>query len=157
MVVELAIGVLALIHGTLRLVALSTGIAVAGLYWAVGQNSGQLFSGQATDPSTGPLVIVLALAVFGSHPPPIQPKVKLVASLLQSGVPISSSSDRLHRSHLVSVGRDTSSQSGWHRSDRLVVGWLSVTQARGRTADKDPASPSKNSGGTGGMAPTTSP
>ncbi len=75
-VVELAIGLLALSQGTLRFVALSTGIAVAGLYWAVGQNFGQLFSGQATDPSTGPLVIVLALAVFGSHPPPIQPKVK---------------------------------------------------------------------------------
>lgn len=66
-VVELAVGLLVLSHGPLRFVALSTGITVAGLYWAVGQSFGQLFSGQATDPSTGPLIIILALAVVGTY------------------------------------------------------------------------------------------
>jgi hypothetical protein len=75
-VVELAIGLLVLSHGPLRIVALSTGIVLAGLYWAVGQSFGQLFSGQATDPSTGPLIIILALAVAGTRPHPAQSNVQ---------------------------------------------------------------------------------
>ena len=67
-VVELAIGLLVLSHGPLRLVALSAGIVVAALYWAVGQSFGQLFSGQATDPSTGPLIVLLAFVVAGTYP-----------------------------------------------------------------------------------------
>jgi len=74
--IELAIGVLALRQGSVRIVALWAGIAVAGLYWGVGQSFGQLFSGQATDPSTGPLIILLALAAFGASRPSSQPNVE---------------------------------------------------------------------------------
>jgi hypothetical protein len=62
--VELAIGVLIVGRGPVRTAALWAGIALAGVYWAVGQSFGQLFSGQATDPSTGPLVILLGLVVL---------------------------------------------------------------------------------------------
>jgi hypothetical protein len=64
--VELAIGLLAFSRSRLGSAALYTGMVLAAVYWAVGQSFGQLFSGQATDPSTGPLVIVFALAVIGA-------------------------------------------------------------------------------------------
>ena len=64
--IELAVGVLMLSDGRLRITALWAGIAVAALYWAVGQSFGQLLSGQATDPSTGPLLILLGLVGIGA-------------------------------------------------------------------------------------------
>jgi hypothetical protein len=64
--IELAVGLLAFSHSRLRLVAVYGAMALAALYWAVGQSFGELFSGQATDPSTGPLVIVFGLAVIGA-------------------------------------------------------------------------------------------
>jgi hypothetical protein len=67
--VELAIGILVFTHGPMRTVALWAGMAVALVYWAVGQSFGELFSGQATDPSTGPLVVLLGLVVLGACRP----------------------------------------------------------------------------------------
>jgi uncharacterized membrane protein len=64
--VELAIGLLAFSRSRLGSAALYAGMVLATVYWAVGQSFGELFSGQATDPSTGPLVIVLALAFMGA-------------------------------------------------------------------------------------------
>jgi hypothetical protein len=64
--VELAVGLLTIGGGALRTVALWTGIVVAVVYWAVGQSFGQLFSGQATDPSTGPLLVIVGLAALGA-------------------------------------------------------------------------------------------
>jgi len=61
-VAQLSIGLLALGRGRLQRAALWTGIALALLYWAGGQSFGQLFSGQATDPSTGPLLALVGLA-----------------------------------------------------------------------------------------------
>ena len=63
--VELAIGILVFTRGPMRTAALWAGMVVALVYWAVGQNFGELFSGQATDPSTGPLVVLLGLVVLG--------------------------------------------------------------------------------------------
>jgi hypothetical protein len=63
---ELAIGILVFTHGPMRTVALWAGMAVVLVYWAVGQSFGELFSGQATDPSTGPLVVLLGLVVLGA-------------------------------------------------------------------------------------------
>lgn len=65
-ILELAVGLLALTGGQLARAALLAGIAVSFLLWAVGQSFGQLFSGQATDPNAGPLVILLGLAALGS-------------------------------------------------------------------------------------------
>ena len=64
--VQASIGVLALRRGRLQRGALWAGIALALLYWAGGQSFGQLFSGQATDPSTGPLLALVGLAGLGA-------------------------------------------------------------------------------------------
>ena len=64
--IELAIGLLSLSRSRFQLPAVYAGMALAGLYWAVGQSFGQLFSGQATDPSTGPLVVAVGLAAIGA-------------------------------------------------------------------------------------------
>jgi len=50
---------------------LMAGIAVALDYWAFGQAFGQMLTGNGTDPSTGPLVILLAAALFPNAAPPI--------------------------------------------------------------------------------------
>jgi hypothetical protein len=64
--IELAIGLLAFSSSRLRLPAIYAGIALAAVYWAVGQSFGQLFDGQATDPNAGPLVIALGFAAVGA-------------------------------------------------------------------------------------------
>jgi hypothetical protein len=61
--VEIAVGILVLRPGTLRTLALWTGSALVLAEWIFGQSLGQLWSGQATDPNTGPLVILLAVSV----------------------------------------------------------------------------------------------
>jgi hypothetical protein len=72
---QLSIGLLSLSRGRLQRAALWSGLALALLYWAGGQSFGQLFSGQATDPSTGPLLVLMGLAGLGAvygadHPLP---------------------------------------------------------------------------------------
>jgi hypothetical protein len=69
---ELAIGLLSLTRGKLRPVAMWSGIALAALYWAAGQSFGQLFSGQATDPSTGPLLMLLGLVALNAAAEPVR-------------------------------------------------------------------------------------
>jgi hypothetical protein len=51
-----------------RTVALSLGVGLALAYWVAGQGMGQFWSGTATDPNTGPLVILLGAAVLGAVP-----------------------------------------------------------------------------------------
>jgi hypothetical protein len=48
---------------------LIAGVAMALDFWVLGQGFGQLFTGMATDPDTGPLLVLLALAVYraGAH------------------------------------------------------------------------------------------
>ena len=43
---------------------LVAGAAMALDFWVLGQAFGQVFSGMATDPDTGPLLVLLALAVY---------------------------------------------------------------------------------------------
>lgn len=43
---------------------LAVGALVAIGYWIVGQDLGGMFSGQATDPNSGPLVLLLAASLF---------------------------------------------------------------------------------------------
>jgi len=66
--VELAIGLAAWQQGRLRRPGIWTGIVLTGVYWAAGQSFGALFSGQATDPSTGPLVMLIGLAALSTTP-----------------------------------------------------------------------------------------
>jgi hypothetical protein len=63
---EFAIGLFSLGRGRSRLVALWGGLALSAVFWMIGQSFGLLFSGQATDPNSGPLLIVLGLAAVGA-------------------------------------------------------------------------------------------
>jgi hypothetical protein len=66
-----AIGLGALYPPTRR-TALGAGIAVGVFTGVVGQDLGLVFSGQATDPGSGPLLILFALAVMVVTAPPFQ-------------------------------------------------------------------------------------
>jgi copper(I)-binding protein len=66
--VLLAIGLCALGGPRLRTYAGWVGAVVATVFWMLGQGFGDLLSGQATDPNSGPLLIIFALAVLGTVP-----------------------------------------------------------------------------------------
>ena len=51
-----------------RTVAAVAGAVAATTFWVLGQNIGELYSGQATDPNTGPVIVLMALALVGSTP-----------------------------------------------------------------------------------------
>ena len=63
--VDLLVGLLAWASRTRR-AAVAAGAFVALAYWVLGQDLGQLYSGQATDPNSGPLLILMA-ALLLSH------------------------------------------------------------------------------------------
>jgi hypothetical protein len=65
-VVMVLIGVAGLARRPWRTAAAVAGALVATTFWVLGQNIGQLYSGQATDPNTGPLIVLMALALLGS-------------------------------------------------------------------------------------------
>ncbi len=65
--VEFAVGLFALRRGTPRRVAAGIGIGMALAAWVLGQAFGQIPAGIGTDPSSGPLVALLGVAMFGSH------------------------------------------------------------------------------------------
>ena len=58
-----AVGLCALVPGGVRNVATAAGASLAALSWLVGQNLGELYSGRSTDPNTGPLLILFAVAI----------------------------------------------------------------------------------------------
>ena len=68
--VELAIGLASLGRRPIRTVAIGGGIVLAAVYWGAGESFGMLFSGQATDPNTGPLLMVIGLAALAAAPGP---------------------------------------------------------------------------------------
>ena len=51
---------------TWRRAAAAVGAVAATAFWVLGQNVGELYSGQATDPNTGPLIVLMALALAGT-------------------------------------------------------------------------------------------
>jgi hypothetical protein len=65
-VVQAAIGLAAIPPGAPRSVAGVAGIAVSVLFWVFGQSLGELWTGQATDPNTAPLMVLMALAMMAS-------------------------------------------------------------------------------------------
>lgn len=65
-VLEALIGLVALFGGWPRRVALTLGICLALTDWVIGQGFGQLASGQATDPNSGPMLVLLGIAVLAS-------------------------------------------------------------------------------------------
>jgi hypothetical protein len=65
-VIEALIG-LAALHRRSRGVAVATGFVLALAIWVVAQDIGQLYTGQATDPNSGLIIAVFAIAVLGSR------------------------------------------------------------------------------------------
>ncbi len=65
-VVQAAIGLAAIPPGAPRSVAGVAGIVVSALYWVFGQSLGEWWTGQATDPNTAPLMVLMALAMMAS-------------------------------------------------------------------------------------------
>jgi hypothetical protein len=63
---EALIGLAALYSRT-RIPAVAAGFALALAIWVIAQDLGQLYSGQATDPNTAPLIALLAIAILGSR------------------------------------------------------------------------------------------
>jgi hypothetical protein len=59
------IAIAALVNGAPRRASLVAGSTLALGFWAFGQSFGELFSGRATDPNTGPLILLMAVAVSG--------------------------------------------------------------------------------------------
>ncbi len=51
--------------GIIRIICLISGMLVALVFWVVGQSLGGYYTGLATDPSTGPLLILLGLTILG--------------------------------------------------------------------------------------------
>jgi hypothetical protein len=66
--VMVVIGLFGLVPGAPRVCAAALGIVLAGTFWLVGQDLGELTSGQSTDPNSGPLIIVMALALVRAAP-----------------------------------------------------------------------------------------
>ncbi|MFC4036082.1 hypothetical protein ACFO3J_32195 [Streptomyces polygonati] len=69
-VVTAAVGLTALAPRPWRTAAAWSGIALALLFWVIGQGAGQLTSGQSTDPDAGPLLVLLATAVLSTQGTP---------------------------------------------------------------------------------------
>jgi hypothetical protein len=73
---ELLIALWALIPGRARQLSVVAGSVLAALAWLLVQGLGDLTSGQATDPNTGPLILLLGLAVLGAHTMPLPTTTK---------------------------------------------------------------------------------
>ncbi|HEY4022497.1 MAG TPA: hypothetical protein VGM75_27655 [Pseudonocardiaceae bacterium] len=63
-VVFAALAIAGLLPDPVRRVATVAALVVALLIWVVGENFGAILAGQATDPNTGPLLALLALACW---------------------------------------------------------------------------------------------
>jgi hypothetical protein len=72
-VVMILIGAAGLAPRPWRTAAAVAGAVVATVFWVLGQNIGELYSGQATDPNTGPLIVLMAFALVGSSASPRAP------------------------------------------------------------------------------------
>jgi len=62
---QFCIGLGVLFSGVWRKLAISLGITLSLVFWVAGQSLGGYFTGLATDPSTGPLFILLGAAILG--------------------------------------------------------------------------------------------
>ncbi|HEX6714823.1 MAG TPA: hypothetical protein VF066_15640 [Thermoleophilaceae bacterium] len=62
--VEALVGVGSLVRVT-RVPAVALGLALTLDFWVLGQQAGALYSGQATDPNSGPVLALMGIAVLG--------------------------------------------------------------------------------------------
>lgn len=62
---QVAIAFSVIVPGFLRWFGVIAGSVLSLLFWVVGQSLGSYYSGTATDPNTGPLLVLLGIAVLG--------------------------------------------------------------------------------------------
>jgi hypothetical protein len=67
---EILIALWALIPGRARQLSVISGCLIAASAWVIVQGLGDLTSGQATDPNSGPLILLLAVSVLGARVAP---------------------------------------------------------------------------------------
>jgi hypothetical protein len=67
-VVEALIG-LAALHARSRTIAATAGFVMVLAIWVIGQDFGQLYTGHATDPNSGPLIALMAVTLIGAANP----------------------------------------------------------------------------------------
>lgn len=65
-VLQALIGLVALLGQWPRRIAATVGICLALADWVIGQGLGQVWSGQSNDPSTGPMFVLLGMAVLAT-------------------------------------------------------------------------------------------
>jgi len=66
--VFVVVGVGGLLGGRTRTIAAWAGMVLGALIWVFGEGFANLFNGQATDPNSGPLLVLLGVALLGVAP-----------------------------------------------------------------------------------------
>jgi hypothetical protein len=74
-VAETLIGLGALYRRS-RSLAVTAGFVLALAIWVIGQDFGLLYTGQATDPNTAPIIAVMAIAILGTRPALVGARVR---------------------------------------------------------------------------------
>jgi hypothetical protein len=70
---EVLVGIGALVRATM-IPAVTLGLALTLAFWVLGQDLGALYSGQATDPNSGPVLALMAIALLAlAVAPPAKP------------------------------------------------------------------------------------
>jgi hypothetical protein len=64
-IVQAVIGLLIFLPRIYRKIAVALGITLSLTFWFLGQSLGTYYSGLATDPNSGPLFIILGIAILG--------------------------------------------------------------------------------------------
>jgi len=64
-IVMLFVGLGVFLRGKVRTIAITLGIILSLIFWVVGEQMGTYYSGTATDPNSGPLFVVLGIAILG--------------------------------------------------------------------------------------------
>ncbi|MGH9298793.1 MAG: hypothetical protein ACRDZT_02635 [Acidimicrobiales bacterium] len=62
---EILVGLTAFAGTRVRFVGASVGVLLALAFWVFGESIGLVYSGRATDPNSGPLLVLLAIALVG--------------------------------------------------------------------------------------------
>lgn len=65
--VYVLVAIWALVPGWTRQLSIGIGVSLSLISWLLFQGFGDLTSGQSTDPNSGPLIVLLALAVVGAY------------------------------------------------------------------------------------------
>jgi len=114
------VGLVGLAGRPWRMAAAAAGALAAAAFWILGQNIGQLYSGQATDPNTGPLIVLMAFALAGSTR-----SLALPTNTRSPSTPISTAGIYEHR-EIVGV-------TTWTPWRRLMFGSATICSQTGRS------------------------